>query len=1091
MRAPSSTGRSAPAAQQERPLTPEAALPAILIEAYEPDVRARGRGYEVQGRVTFVASSERHRDATVLGTSRYSVRLTHVGSTLFVECTCPVAHLCKHTWATILTATRRQDALGLDLSGVRSVRTGRPSKEDELHAAAPAVRVARGAEQLPIPSWRARLEPLLDRERDAERSIEHTPVELRFVLDAETTRRGSDVVLHVWQRAARSQRWYRMIGLGTYGGLVNDADHALLAMLVSRPVLHSRSRGCGGLAPLVAPEVLRGLAASGRLHITNVDMDAEPTGLPLARFDDGPAWRAAISVEDHDDGSLRMVAALARGDERIALSDVRAFARCGLAVLDDAIVRVEEDAPYALLEGLRGAGPIDVPPADREVFAMRLLESPSLAAVELPPSLGVTDVFLPSSYGVEIGAPAPSGYSVVEAWVEIDGRRAPLDASSGALVDIAARRRLIRDRALDDAARSLLRELGSVAGVDRRGVMTVFSSSVPALVRRLLDEGWTVLADGRRHRKAGAFTLHATSGIDWFDLNGDVDFDGVSANLPQLLVAMRSAGFVRLGDGSVGVLPEDWLARWGRLTTLATPADGKLRFGRNQVAILDVLLASQPEATFDDTLARLREELREFRTPSALDPPSSFRGVLRPYQREGLGWLAWLARLGLGGCLADDMGLGKTVQVLAYLLHRRETTTKRGPSLVVAPRSVVEHWVDEAARFAPDLSVLAQIGVERSLDPSRLAATDLLVTSYATLRRDAPALASLELDCLVLDEATALKNPDTATSKAARLLRARQRFALSGTPVENHLGELWSVFDAVSPGMLGTATMFRELVERSNDASKPTLDAVARAVRPFLLRRRKREVAQELPDRTEETLRCRLGPEQRARYDALARHYRDSLLGRVRRDGLERSSFHVLEALLRLRQAALHTGLLDPASHDADSAKLDALFEQLEPILDDPDEPHKVLVFSQLTSLLDLVEPGLRQRGITFERLDGSTRDRAPRIARFQDDPSVRVFLISLKAGGLGVTLTAADYVFLLDPWWNPAVEAQAIDRAHRIGQRRPVVAYRLISENTIEERVTELQDRKRALADAILESDAGSRRLADLTVADLEHLLS
>jgi SNF2 family DNA or RNA helicase len=429
------------------------------------------------------------------------------------------------------------------------------------------------------------------------------------------------------------------------------------------------------------------------------------------------------------------------------------------------------------------------------------------------------------------------------------------------------------------------------------------------------------------------------------------------------------------------------------------------------------------------------------------------------------------------------------VMVLAALEARRLEREQAGapsqPSLIVVPRSLVFNWLQEAARFAPALRMLDATGSQRRGAFDRIGEHDVVVVTYGTLRRDVGHLKDIAFDYAILDEAQAIKNASTAAARAARLLRASHRLALSGTPVENHLGELWSLFEFLNPGLLGSATAFTgaRAVDASGD--EEMLSIIGRGLRPFILRRTKEQVASELPPRTEQTLYCDLEPAQRKVYDGLRAHYRASLLGAAGREGHERSTLHVLEALLRLRQAACHPGLIDPAQAGAPSAKLDVLLPRLHELVEDG---RKVLVFSQFTSLLALLRNQLDASGLTYEYLDGRTRNREARVRRFQEGPCP-LFLISLKAGGLGLNLTAADYVFLLDPWWNPAVEAQAIDRAHRIGQTRAVFAYRLIARDTVEEKVLELQAGKRQLADAVVRADASLLR--DLKREDLELLLS
>jgi SNF2 family DNA or RNA helicase len=480
--------------------------------------------------------------------------------------------------------------------------------------------------------------------------------------------------------------------------------------------------------------------------------------------------------------------------------------------------------------------------------------------------------------------------------------------------------------------------------------------------------------------------------------------------------------------------------------------------------------------------------LTTFAGVRAAGESETFKGRLRDYQREGLGWLQFLRQYSFGGCLADDMGLGKTVQVLALL----DAATASRPSLIVVPRSLIFNWKQEAARFTPRLRVLDHTGGERMDKWTDFKNYDVILTTYGTLRRDAPFIKEVHFDTVILDEAQAIKNANTDSAKAVRLLKADYRLALTGTPVENRLSDLWSIFEFLNPGLLGSASVFRSELGRKSGTEEDGLSdeesmrLLSKALRPFLLRRTKEQVARELPAKTEQTIYCELQAEQRRLYDELRDHYRNALLGRIDSIGIEKSRMQVLEALLRLRQAACHPGLIDKERTDQASAKLESLIPQIAELIE---EGHKALVFSQFTSLLDIVRKRLAKEKIAYEYLDGRTRDREARVRKFQEDENCRLFLISLKAGGLGLNLTAAEYVFLLDPWWNPAIEAQAIDRTHRIGQSRHVFAYRLIARDTVEEKILDLQRTKRRLADAIITAD--NAVLAGLTRENLELLLS
>ncbi len=531
---------------------------------------------------------------------------------------------------------------------------------------------------------------------------------------------------------------------------------------------------------------------------------------------------------------------------------------------------------------------------------------------------------------------------------------------------------------------------------------------------------------------------------------------------------------VPLMDGGYAPLPTRWLEEHGALLQeLLEARDAKGHVQRNSTAALIELL--------EDTRADVPPDLQRLRTfleggeglPAVTDPPG-LRADLRPYQRAGLQWLRFLREMDLHGILADDMGLGKTLQALAAMLD------SGGRHLVVAPTSVLTNWHREAARFAPDLRVHVFHGPDRQLDPK----ADLTLTSYALLRIDLEELRAVEWTYAVLDEAQAIKNASSLTARSAFALRAKHRVVLTGTPVENRLEELWSLFRYLMPGLLGSESAFRDRFARPIEGGDDRARRALRGrVRPYVLRRLKAQVESELPPLTEVVERIPLEGRQRQVYEAVRLAARSDVQEALRKG--KGATMQVLEALLRMRQACCDPALLPgDVGAGADAAKLDRLEEILVEVVG---EGHKMLVFSQWTSLLDRVEPRLTQLGVGWVRLDGATRDRQAVIDRFQDEAGPPVFLLSLKAGGFGLNLTAADYVVHLDPWWNPAVERQATDRAHRIGQDKPVVSFKLVAEDTVEERILELQAAKKELADAALGTEGGFLRA--LSADDLRSL--
>ncbi len=540
-----------------------------------------------------------------------------------------------------------------------------------------------------------------------------------------------------------------------------------------------------------------------------------------------------------------------------------------------------------------------------------------------------------------------------------------------------------------------------------------------------------------------------------------------TADPKAVLDAFRAGeAVVPLLGGGWAELPTDWLSRHAdRIEQLlaARATDGTVaRHARPALAALCRELEHPPLPE----LERLTPLLAGYEGLPHAPLPDDLHAELRDYQRLGIDWLSFLRDAGLGAVLADDMGLGKTLQALA---------TINGRTLVVCPRSVVHNWADELRKFRPSLRHAVYHGVGRALDDD----ADVTLTTYALLRADIDTLAGLRWDAVILDESQAIKNPDSQVAQAAYRLRADFRVTLSGTPVENRLEELWSQMHFANPGLLGGRSQFRDGLARPIESGEPeALVRLRERIRPFVLRRTKTNVLRELPPRTDVVLHCELAPHERDVYEALSLATKKTIVAQLSAGG---GVMEALEALLRLRQAACDSRLIPGAEPSTKpSSKIRRLMLALEQIAA---EGHKALVFSQWTSLLDRVEPELTGAAIPFLRLDGSTRDRGAVVSAFQDPGGPPVLLISLKAGGTGLNLTAADHVFLLDPWWNPAAEDQAADRAHRIGQERPVMVYRLVAKETVEERILALQEHKRALADAAL---TGAGRAAQLTRDDL-----
>jgi non-specific serine/threonine protein kinase len=603
--------------------------------------------------------------------------------------------------------------------------------------------------------------------------------------------------------------------------------------------------------------------------------------------------------------------------------------------------------------------------------------------------------------------------------------------------------------------------------------------SIPALTQA----GFEIYGDreslGKINPNPPTIRVSISSGIDWFDLQAVVQYGDQEVPLREIRKALKKGDhYIKLADGSIGQIPEIWLERYKHLFDLSQETEDGLRVSDMQLSLLDELLSDAAQAEIVPEFHKKRERLRTMDGVKPVAIPQGFQGELRPYQKAGVDWLHFLREYGFGGILADDMGLGKTVQVLVFLQSLKEqaagSASSNGAtaaSLLVVPKSLLTNWQRESAKFTPGLRILVYYGTTRKKDePENFNDYDIILTTYGTMLKDIEHLRAYCFHYAILDEAQAIKNAMAQSSKAARLLKAEHRLTITGTPVENNTFELWSQFAFTNPGLLGGVDYFkREFatpIESRGDGD--TAKLLRRMVYPFILRRTKEQVAPELPPRTERMVYTELEPAQRKIYEHTRERYRSELLGLIDEGGINDARMKILEGLLRLRQICIHPVLVEP-TFKGDVAKFDALLETLETL---KAEGHKALVFSQFVQTLRLLEVEMMKRGLEYVYLDGQTRDRQAEVDRFQNDPTVPFFLISLKAGGVGLNLTAADYVLHLDPWWNPAVEMQAADRAHRIGQDKPVFIYKFIARDTVEEKILELQARKRDLVEQLISAE-------------------
>ena len=583
-----------------------------------------------------------------------------------------------------------------------------------------------------------------------------------------------------------------------------------------------------------------------------------------------------------------------------------------------------------------------------------------------------------------------------------------------------------------------------------------------------------------------SISVDVRENIDWFDIHAIVKFGDYEIPFKDLRkIILRKGNEILLPNGEIGIIPDSWIKEYSEL--FAFMNENKLNrqalvLKKHHLALIKDLETGNLAKV---TMSKKLEKLRNFDQIDETIMPKNFVGDLRPYQKAGFNWLNFLNKYKFGGCLADDMGLGKTVQTLVMLQHLRENGEKT-PSLLVMPTSLIYNWELEANKFTPDLKVHNYTGTNRVKDVSLFKEYDLVLTSYGITRLDIEVLKEFYFNYVILDESQTIKNPNSNISKCVKTLNSRSKLILTGTPLENSTMDLWSQMTFINPGLLGNQSFFKKEflypIEKHNNQDKTK--KLYSIIKPFILRRHKSQVATELPEKVESIKYCTMTTMQEKHYDEVKSYFRNKILEQIEGFGVKRSHMILLQGLTKLRQIANHPKMVESV-YGGDSGKLDALTRM---ILSAISENHKILIFSQFVKHLSIVSDFLKTNKIDFAYLDGSTKNRQAQVERFQNEDNLKLFLISLKAGGLGLNLTKAEYVFILDPWWNPAVEQQAIDRAHRIGQENKVFTYKFITKNTVEEKILSLQRRKLKLATDLISTEESF--VKDLSKEDIELLL-
>jgi len=1015
------------------------------------------------------------------------------------ECTCPMGFDCKHAAAVLFEVL----AVSRKLQPASSVRIA-PPPSDPLAG--------------PVADWLGQLAAT-----GAGPSGDDVIEQVVFILDLKPFGYGhvaavaASVVRRLKSGGYGQPRPVNFSSLASSTALYAKQEDRLIARLLTLEPWRGVTQASLPGDPALADVVLRRLLQTGRCHWKSKDTPALALGEPRVGE---VKWRLladARQVPFVDFGTPDVVAFGEPAGWYVDISSsVVGPLDLGLpAPMAAALLQAPPVAPTQV-RALRAALARTLPDHNVAAPADDVIEE--VVSDPPVPYLRLASVTLQSNQMYYRNA-ATVTHDILQLSYDYGGTIVEAGSAPREIRSVDGRRALIRKR--DDAAEeAALRKLYALGFEDHGGIIPksfvvgrqtlvlAKSDDWPSFVHQdlpdLIKAGWRVeFDDSFRHRVVeadGEWQAEVTDEGDggwWFSLDLGIDIAGKRESLLPLLVqalkTLREGGtdiaglsdgdtlYGRLDDGRKVALPVERVRTLLSVlielfdTGALTPA-GRLDLSLAQaVGLAEVEAAIGLRWLGGERLRRLAARLAEFDGVASVAPPEGFAAELRPYQQQGLDWMQFLRDYELGGILADDMGLGKTVQALAHILTEKRSGRLDRPCLVVCPTSLVPNWKSEAARFAPDLKVVSLQGPDRHQRFADLAGTDLALTTFPLLGRDEEALLAQDWHLVILDEAQAIKNPAAKATLVACRLKARHRLCLTGTPVENHLGELWSQFAFLMPGLLGDTRLFGRLfrtpIEKQGNKDRQAL--LARRLRPFILRRTKAAVAAELPAKTLITRKIELAGDQRDLYETVRLSMHDKVRRAVAEKGLARSHIIILDALLKLRQVCCDPRLvkLTAARRAGSSSKLSHLMEMLPELIEDG---RRILLFSQFTGMLDLIEAEVDTLKIPYVDLRGDTLDRATPVARFQRG-EVPLFCLSLKAGGTGLNLTAADTVIHYDPWWNPAAEAQATDRAHRIGQDKPVFVYKLIAEGTIEERMLELQVRKATLANGLFDPDQGN----------------
>ena len=980
----------------------------ITRNLVDSNIRAKGKMYSDWNQVKILSTSDSKIDAKVQGSGKnvYDVTISIEPGSIIVNCTCPFFEsygACKHVWATILTAEKNgfestvatpksiliekdlfdeeddedfEDDffLELDNPGFEKLReslkqgsadSGRKTGYQNVYEF-----TKRGSSfQKPPPDWKTlfSIPSLSDSSFNSERES-HIDGQIYYEIKGTNAVGLHDLKVRVFIRKLKEDGEPGLPSIFDLNSrnikkITDEIDRQILAAMLGANDFHYDNLSATCLNQTLANLLFPRMIQTGRCYFKSGPGDKEL----FLSFDESKKWELSLSLEKNDKGYL-INHCFKYQQETKSIKDALHINETGYVFWNDGTVNpIDAHQLYSWINNFIDNSYI-IPINEAKNFILSFKELEDKPPINYPEELDIPEVSLEPKPFIRILGDNSWKSTIMNAELNFmyDQHVIRFGQHNRSIYDSNQNKLYLVNHQYHRKCLDILTDLDMKIDKWNSSLLNFKKSGFLKIIYTLLDQGWQIEAWNGQFKKPGNFSFSVNSGIDWFEVKGTCEYEGETVSIPDILDALKKKKeFIELNNGKLGILPAEWLSKYGRLAAMGTADDDTIRFKKSQTLLVDLLLADQPDINCDEVFKSVRNSLRSFTGVTAEKESGNFCGTLREYQREGLGWLSFLKQFGFGGCLADDMGLGKTIQVLALLEKLRDTSagkskskkngktskTVKEPSLIVTPRSLIYNWHNEAARFTPDLKILDHSHSQRSTDNPDFSDYDLVLVTYGTLIRDIETLRKIKFNYVILDEAQVIKNANTISSKSVRLLNGANKLALSGTPVENHLSDLWSIFEFLNPGILGSATVFKGTT-KSNLPDENEIELIRKALRPFILRRTKSQVASDLPEKTEELIICEMDQTQRKIYDQLKKYYQSSLKEKINKSGLNRSKIHILEALLRLRQAACHPGLIDKKNNNVASTKLETLIAQLQEL---KEEGHKSLVFSQFTSMLDII----------------------------------------------------------------------------------------------------------------------------------------